>query len=41
MDMQEVVAYTPSRSPLKLEEEPDTVEDVQAFVDLVESKGHR
>ena len=24
------------RSPLKYEEEPDTVEDVQAFVDLVE-----
>ena len=31
-----VVAVTLSRSPLKFEEEPDTVEDVQAFVDLVE-----
>ena len=31
-----VVAVTLSRSPLKFEEEPDTVEDDQAFVDLVE-----
>ena len=31
-----VVAVALSRSPLKFEEEPDTVEDVQAFVDLVE-----
>ena len=31
-----VVAVTLSRSPLKFEEEPDTVEDVQAFVELVE-----
>lgn len=36
---QMVMADTLSRSPLKLEEEPDTVEDVQAFVDLVESTG--
>ena len=34
---QMVVADTLSRSPCKLEQEPDTVEDVQAFVDLVES----
>lgn len=34
---QMVVADTLSRSALKLEEEPDTGEDVQAFVDLVES----
>jgi len=32
-----VVADTLSRSPLKLEQEPDTVVDVQAFLDLVES----
>lgn len=34
---QMVVADTLSRSSLKLEEEPDTGEDVQAFVDLVDS----
>ena len=34
---QMVVADTLSRSPCKLEQEPDTVEDVQAFVGLVES----
>ena len=34
---QMVVADTLSRSPCKLEQEPDTVEEVQAFVDLVES----
>ena len=34
---QMVVADTLSRSPCKLEQEPDTVEDVQTFVDLVES----
>ena len=34
---QMVVADTLSRSPLKLEQEPNTVVDVQAFVDLVES----
>ena len=34
---QMVVADTLSRSPRKLEQEPDTEEDVQAFVDLVES----
>ena len=34
---QMVVADTLFRSPCKLEQEPDTVEDVQAFVDLVES----
>jgi len=34
---QMVVADTLSRSPLKLEQEQDTVVDVQAFVDLVES----
>ena len=34
---QMVVADTLSRSPCKLEQEPDTVEDVQAFVDLVEA----
>ena len=33
---QMVVADTLSRSPCKLEQEPDT-EDVQAYVDLVES----
>ena len=32
-----VVADTLSRSPLEFEAEPDTVEDVQAFVNLVES----
>ena len=32
-----VVADTLSRSPCKLEQEPDTVENVQAFVELVES----
>lgn len=31
-----VVADTLSRSPLKFEEDPDAVEYVQAFVDLVE-----
>ena len=35
-----VAEDTLCRSPLKLKEEPDTVEDAQAFVDLVESKGH-
>ena len=34
---QMVVADTLTRSPRKLELEPDTVEDVQAFVDLIES----
>ena len=34
---QMIVADTLSRNPLKLEEEPDTGEDVQAFVHLVES----
>ena len=34
---QMVVADTLSRSPCKLGQEPNTVEDVQAFVDLVES----
>ena len=34
---QMVVADTLSRSPLKQEQEPDTVEDVQAFVGLIES----
>ena len=34
---QMVVTDTLSRSPLELEMEPDTVEDVQAFVDLLES----
>ena len=34
---QMVVADTLSRSPCKLEQEPDTVENVQAFVELVES----
>ena len=34
---QMVVADTLLRRPGKLEQEPDTVEDVQAFVDLVES----
>ena len=34
---QMVVADTLSRSPLEFEAEPDTVEDVQAFVNLVES----
>ena len=34
---QMVVADTLSRSPCKLEKEPDTVENVQAFVELVES----
>ena len=34
---QMVVADALSRSPCKLEQEPDTVEDVQAFVGLVES----
>ena len=33
---QMVVADTLSRSPLELEQEPDTVEDVPAFVNLVE-----
>ena len=32
-----VVADTLSRSPLEFEAEPDTVEDVRAFVNLVES----
>ena len=34
---QTVVADTLSRSPLKREQEPDTVEDVLAFVGLIES----
>ena len=34
---QMVVTDTLSRSPCKLEQEPNTIEDVQAFVDLVES----
>ena len=34
---QMVVADTLSRIPCKLEQEPDTVEDVKAFIDLVES----
>ena len=34
---QMVVADTLSRSPCKLEQEPDTVENVQTFVELVES----
>ena len=34
---QMVVADTLSRGPCKLEQEPDTVENVQAFVDSVES----
>ena len=34
---QTVVADALSRSPFKLEQKPDTVEDVQAFVDMVES----
>ena len=34
---QMVVADTLSRNSCKLEQEPETVEDVQAFVDLVES----
>ena len=34
---QMVVANTLSRSPLKQEQEPDTVEVVQAFVGLIES----
>ena len=34
---QMVVADTLSRSPCKLGQEPNTVEDGQAFVDLVES----
>ena len=31
------MADTLSRRPCKLEQDPDTVEDVQTFVDLVES----
>ena len=34
---QMMVADTLSRSPLKQEQEPDTVEDVQDFVGLIES----
>ena len=34
---QMVVADTLSRSPLKQEQEPDTIEDVQAYVSLIES----
>ena len=34
---QMVVADTLSGTPLKQEQEPDTVEDVQVFVDLIES----
>lgn len=34
---QMVVADTLSRRPPQLKEKPDTVEDVQAFIDLVES----
>ena len=33
---QMIVADTLSRNPLKFGEEPDTVQDVQAFVDLIE-----